>query len=95
MGKNRGKPTGTAGILYQGTDTYESWNNIALIKGGQNSPIYKGWKPCKLSMVFTSDCSQLSFTKDNVSLWFDRQDSDKILMVGFQLQGEGWDLRWG
>ena len=40
----------------------ESWNNIALIKGGQNSPINKGWKPCKLSMVFTPDCSQLSFT---------------------------------
>ena len=42
---------------------YESWNNIALTKGGQNSPIYKGWKPCKLSMVFTPDCSQLFFDK--------------------------------
>ena len=40
--------------------TYESWNNIALTKGGQNSPIYKGWKPCKLPMVFTPDCSQQS-----------------------------------
>ena len=39
---------------------YESWNNIALRKGGQNSPIYKGWKPCKLSMVFTPDCSHCS-----------------------------------
>ena len=39
---------------------YKCWNKIALKKGGQNSPIYKGWKPCKLSMVFTPDCSQLS-----------------------------------
>ena len=26
------QPFGTTGILYQGTDTYESWNNIALKK---------------------------------------------------------------
>ena len=32
------RPLGTTDILYQGTDTYESWNNIALKKGGQNSP---------------------------------------------------------
>ena len=27
--------------LSQFRATYESWNNIALTKGGQNSPIYK------------------------------------------------------
>ena len=53
---------------------YESWNNIALIKGGQNSPIYKGWKPCKLSMVFTPDCSQLSFIKDKQKKMFTWQN---------------------
>ena len=55
---------GERNAMWRGTTffIYESWNNIALTKGGQNSPIYKRWKPCKLSMVFTPDCSHLSFT---------------------------------
>ena len=36
---------------------------LGFTKRGQDSPIYKGWKPCKLSMAFTPDCSQLSFNK--------------------------------
>ena len=30
-GKNRDPPDGAAGILYQGTVTYESWNNSAYL----------------------------------------------------------------
>ena len=69
---------------------YESWNNIALTKGGQNSPIYKGWKPCKPSMVFTPDCSQLSFTTD-------KQKAEKIsktilIFCFFQVRPLGWSF---
>ena len=50
------------------------------------SPIYKGWKPCKLSMVFTPDCSQLSFTK-----WQTKCLPDKIISLTAYLISIGSD----
>ncbi len=35
-GKNRDPPDGAAGILYQGTVTYESWNNSASYTFAKN-----------------------------------------------------------
>ena len=47
---------GPLDILYQGTDKYEIWNNIAI----PNSYLL-GWEPWELSVVFNPDPSQLSF----------------------------------
>ena len=47
---------GPPDILYQGTDKYEIWNNIAI----PNSYLL-GWEPWELSVVFNPDPSQLSF----------------------------------
>ena len=49
---------GPPDILYQGTEIYEIWNNIAI----PNSYIL-GWEPWELSVVFNPDPSQLSLTK--------------------------------
>ena len=49
---------GPPDILYQGTDKYEIWNNIAI----PNS-YSLGWEPWELSVVFNPDPSQLSFNE--------------------------------
>ena len=56
----------------------ENWNNIAFKKGGQNTLIYKWWKPCKLSMVFTPDCSQLSFDTDKQKAYLTKRNVHSI-----------------
>ena len=58
---------------------YQSWNNVALMIGGQNSPIYNGWQPCKLSMLFTPDCSPLSYTNEKKLLTWQNYQLDCVL----------------
>ena len=61
-GKNRELTKRPPDILYQGTVSYDSWNNSAFIKR-----LWKGWEPWELSMALYPDPSRLSLSKTSKS----------------------------